>query len=127
MVMASSSTVVDGRPAERDAGLAVLQLRAEEQDVLVVVGEADLSTAQRLYDELVQSLPAPPRTAVVELGALGFCDLRGLDALRAAAAAARTAGVCLTFRGQSAQLSWLQRTCPAPAPASGAVPRPAPL
>ena len=115
-----TATVVAGCPADQDAGLAVLPRRAEDEDVLVVVGEADLSTAQLLYDELVQSLPAPPRTAVVELGALGFCDLRGLDALRAAAAAARTAGVCLTSRSRAERPH--PRRCPAPQP--GHVARP---
>ena len=48
---------------------------------------------------------------VVELGALMLCGLSGLDALRVAHAA-EAAGVALTFRGQSAQLQWMQRTGP---------------
>lgn len=96
-----------------DLGLAVFALQAAEQDVLVVVGEADIATAQHLYDEAVQALPTPPRAVVVELGALTFCDVAGVDALRDIARAAEVAGVALAFRGQSEQLQWLQRTLPA--------------
>lgn len=90
----------------------MLTLRAAEQDVVVVVGEADLATAPLLHDRLVQALAGRRRPVVVELGALTFCDLCGLDALRAAAGTAEAAGTHLTFRGRSAQLRWLQRTFP---------------
>ena len=96
-----------------DFGLAVFALQAAEQDVLVVVGEADIATAQHLYDEVVQVLPTSPRPVVVELGALTFCGVAGVDALRDIARAAEVAGVALAFRGQSRQLQWLQRTVPA--------------
>ena len=96
-----------------DLGLAVFALQAAEQDVLVVVGEADIATAQHLYDQVVQLLPTPPRAVLVELGALTFCDSAGVDALRDIARAAEVAGVILVFRGQSEQLQWLQRTVPA--------------
>ena len=94
--------------------LEVFALRAAEQDVLVVVGEADTATATSLYDQLVRALPTPPRPVVVELGALTFCGLSGLDALRDVERCADAAGVPLSFRGQSAQLQWLQRFAPAP-------------
>ena len=90
-------------------GLEVVVLRAAEQDVLVVVGEADTATAALLYEQLLRALPAPPRPVVVELGALVFCGLSGLDALRDVERSAVAAGVPLSFRGQSAQLLWLQR------------------
>lgn len=91
-------------------GLSVLVLRAAEQDVLVVLGEADVATAQQLIDQVLEALPTPPRPVIVDLGALTFCDLIGLDALRDVARAAETAGVALAFRNHRPQLRWLQRT-----------------
>ena len=94
------------------AGLMVMALRAAEQHVLVVLGEADLLTAPQLRTELIDMLAEHPPSVLVELGALEFCDLAGLDALHDAARAAQDAGVALTFRGMSAQLSWLHHTFP---------------
>ena len=102
-----------------DPGIAVLALRAAEQDVLVVLGEADIATAQLLFDQLLQALPAPPRPVTVELGPLTFCDVSGSDALRDVARAAEVAGVALTFRGQSTPLQWLQRNLPQSAARAG--------
>lgn len=107
----SATPLSTGSPQDEQA-LAVLTLRAAEQDVLVVVGEADMSTAPALHDRLVQLLAGQRRPVVVELGALVFCDLDGLAALRGAARVAEAAGCTLTFRGQSAQLRWLERTFP---------------
>ena len=113
MTNQSSAARADSVRDVPDPGLAVLALQAAEQDVLVVVGEADIATAQHLYDQVVQLLPTPPRAVLVELGALTFCDSAGVDALRDIARAAEVAGVVLVFRGQSEQLQWLQRTVPA--------------
>lgn len=99
----------------------MIPLRNAEQDVLVVVGDADMATATWLHDQLIQALPCPPRPVLVELGALLFCDLHGLDALHRAATAAHDAGVHLSFRGMSSQLSWLHHTFP-PAAAGPAAP-----
>ena len=92
--------------------LLVMPLRAAEQHVLVVVGEADLLTAGELRTQLITMIRSEPPSVLVELGALDFCDLQGLDALHDAARAAHEAGVDLTFRGMSAQLSWLHHTFP---------------
>ena len=89
---------------------AVLVLRAAEQDVLVLLGEADMATSELLVEQVVRALPAPPRPVVVELSALTFCDLSGLDALHELAGAAADAEVPLTFRGASPELQWLHRT-----------------
>ena len=94
------------------SGLTVTALRAAQQHVLVVVGEADLHTAGQLRAQLIEMLPTPPRPVLVHLGALEFCDLAGLDALHDAARAAHDAGTALTFRGMSPRLSWLHRTFP---------------
>ncbi len=79
---------------------------------MVVVGEADLNTAGQLGARLIDALGAEPTSLVVELGALDFCDLSGLDALHDAARTASEAGVSLTFRGMSPQLAWLHATFP---------------
>ena len=118
-------TAADRRPS----ALMVTALRAAEQHVLVVVGEADLHTAAQLRTQLIDMLPVQPPSVLVDLGALEFCDLPGLDALHDAARAAHDAGVALTFRGMSAQLTWLHRTfpprSPVPPPSAAGLARPA--
>lgn len=108
----STGTVVAASPARQDRSseLVVMPLRAAEQHVLVVVGEADLHTAGQLRMQLIDMLQEQPPSVLVELGALEFCDLAGLDALHDAARAARDAGIVLTFRGMSVQLAWLHHT-----------------
>ena len=89
-----------------------MRLRAAEQHVLVVVGQADLATADQLRDDLTDALTGQPLSLMVDLAGLDFCDLSGLDALHDAAQQAHAAGVQLTFRGMSTQLAWLHRTFP---------------
>ena len=110
------STSTAPTAAGRPSGLMVMALRAAEQHVLVVVGEADLHTAGQLRDHLIDALGAQPPSVRVELAGLEFCDLAGLDALHDAARAAHAAGIALTFRGMSPQLSWLHRTFPPRSP-----------
>lgn len=92
--------------------LMVMALTAPEEHVLVVVGEADISTADHLRDQIVAALAARPAAVRVQLDGLDFCDSRGLAALHDAARAADAAGVPMTFHGASPQLAWLQRTFP---------------
>lgn len=106
---------VDRGPPSGGAWLLVMPMRAAGRHVLVVVGEADSSTADQLRAELVAALAARPPSVLVELSGLDFCDLAGLDALHDCARAAADAGVTLAFRGMSPQLAWLHRTFP-PAP-----------
>ena len=89
-----------------------MRLRAAQQHVLVVVGQADLATAEQLRDDLTDALAGQPPCLLVDLAGLDFCDLSGLDALHDAAQQAHAAGVQLTFRGMSTQLAWLHRTFP---------------
>lgn len=89
-----------------------MRLRTAEQRVLVVLGDADLATADQLRDQLTGALTGQPPSLLVELAGLDFCDLSGLDALHDAARQAHAAGIQLTFRGMSAQLGWLHRTFP---------------
>ena len=109
-------------PTGLPSALMVMTLRAAEQHVLVVVGEADLHTADQLRAQIIGSLPEPPLSVLVELAGLDFCDLLGLDALHDAARAARAAGVALTFRGMSRQLSWLDHAFPRHSAATSAAP-----
>ena len=105
-----------GPPPGRSSRLVVLPLRAAEQHVLVVVGEADLHTAAHLRRQIVSLLPVEPPSLVIELGALHFCDLAGLDALRDGVRAAEDLGVATSLRGMSPQLTWLHHTFPARTP-----------
>ena len=103
---------VPGSQRQPVPGLLVMRLRAAEQHVLIVVGQADLATAEQLRDDLTDALTGQPPCLLVDLAGLDFCDLSGLDALHDAARQAHAAGVQLTFRGMSAQLAWLHRTFP---------------
>ena len=104
---------VHSPPSTWSSRLAVMPLRAAEQHVLVVVGEADLHTAAQLRRQIVELLPVEPPTLVIELGALHFCDLAGLDALRDGVRVASDAGVAVSLRGMSPQLAWLHHSFPA--------------
>lgn len=107
--------------ADRGAWLLVMPMREHGQHVLVVVGEADVSTADQLHTELLEALAAQPPSVLVELSGLDFCDLAGLDALQGAAQAAADAGVRLAFQGMSPQLAWMYGAFP---PATTLVPAP---
>ena len=94
-----------------------LVLRAAERHVLVLVGDADLSTAVHLRQHVLNALAGRPPALLVDLSALDSCDRAGLDALHDGARLARAAGVPLSFRGTSPHLARLQATAPhAPAP-----------
>jgi anti-anti-sigma regulatory factor len=103
-------------PSDPD-GDETLQLRVfpfpdGSQVVLVVTGEADISNARALRDQLIEASVSGSPPLVVDLVDLQFCDLNGLDAMREAAAIAETAGVGMTFRGMSRRLRWLDGTFP---------------
>lgn len=99
------------------AELGVLPMRTAEQLVLVVLGEADLHTAGQLRRRLLTALAGAPPAVVIELGALEFCDLNGLDALHDAAQIAHHSGIAVTFRGMSPLLALMHRTWPPAGPA----------
>ena len=100
-----------------DELLTVFVLHAAEGHVLTVVGEADLHTAPRLRRELIAALVLAPPSVLVELGALEFCDLQGLDALHDVAQVARDLDVAITFRGMSRLLTMMDREFPPADPA----------
>jgi hypothetical protein len=103
-------------PADPDGDetlrLRVFPFPAGSQVVLVVTGEADISNARALRDQLIEASVSGSPPLVVDLVDLEFCDLNGLDAMREAAAIAETAGVGMTFRGMSRRLRWLDGTFP---------------
>jgi hypothetical protein len=99
----------DGDETQR---LRVFPFPPGPQVVLVVTGEADISNARTLRDQLIEASVSGSPPLVVDLVDLEFCDLNGLDAMREAAAIAETAGVGMTFRGMSRRLRWLDGTFP---------------
>jgi anti-anti-sigma factor len=75
--------------------------------VLAVAGEADWVTADHLRDQLTQALACGPRSVILDLTGLEFCNLRGLGALHDFCDVAEQASVDVTFRGMPRQLTWL--------------------
>ena len=87
--------------------LSVSAVSSGPRLVVAVVGEADWNTADRLRDQLTQALAYGPRSVILDLADLEFCNLRGLRVLMDFCAVARKASVDVTIRGMSRQLSWL--------------------
>ncbi len=85
---------------------------------LLVLGDADIATADQLRQALLEAVAGHPEAVIVDVAGLEFCDLFGLDALHAGLNAAQTAGVVMTLRGMSGQLRWLHRTFPRQRPPS---------
>ena len=82
--------------------------------LLVVTGEADLSTAQALREDLGAALTRRPCSVALEISGLTYCDLAGLDALNDFCAEASVAGVPPVVQGMSPRLAWMQAMFPAP-------------
>ena len=80
--------------------------------LLEVSGEADLSTAPELRDELAAALSRCPRSVALEVSHLTYCDLAGLDALNDFCAEASRAGVPPVVRGMSPRLAWMNARFP---------------
>jgi anti-anti-sigma regulatory factor len=99
-------------PDDDPKQLRVFPISAGPQTVMVVTGEADISNARALRDQLIEASVSGSPPLVVDVVDLEFCDLFGLDAMREAAAIAETAGVGMTFRGMSRRLRWLDGTFP---------------
>lgn len=114
-MIASSAFGSESRPAAvaiRELPLRVVPLPGGPELVVLVAGEADLSTYQSLRDQLVSASAGGPTAVIVDVSGLVFCDLNGLDALLDAACISSGAGVPMTFQGMSPRLSWLYRTFP---------------
>ena len=102
--------------------MVLIPMRSEREHVLVVVGEADMQTAPAPRATIIGMLKARPPVLLVELAALDFCDLYGLDALHDATRTAAAIGVSLTLHGMSPQLTWLLAAYPAAGPMESPVP-----
>lgn len=87
--------------------LSISPCSAGPRLVVVIGGEADWVTADRLRAGMDAALAYGPRSAVLDLTDLTFCDLQGLRALLAAVATAEQAGVGVTLHGMSRQLTRL--------------------
>lgn len=98
--------------APRELRLRVVPLPGGPELVVLVAGEADLSTYELLRDQLVSVSAGGPTAVIVDVSGLSFCDLSGLDALLEAACISSGAGVPMTFQGMSPRLSWLFATFP---------------
>lgn len=77
--------------------------------IVVLSGDADCVTAPRLRQELTAALAYGPRSMVLDLTDVEFCNLDGLRALLGAVETAQAAGVDVAMRGMSRQLSRLHR------------------
>lgn len=75
--------------------------------VIVVTGDADLSTSAQLRDQLGAAVSQAPEQLVVDVSDVSFVDLSGLDVLYDAARAALGLGVTVTVRGLSPLLWWM--------------------
>lgn len=113
--------------ARQSCSLTVSSSASGRYMSIAVAGEADWSTADLLEQQLVAALTPEVVSLALELGELTFCNLRGLGALHEAVEAARKAGIDVTVRGMSRQLSRLHAAFPdrlapldAPAPRFGA-------
>lgn len=119
---ASRLSIAHAHPAasaDPPAVLLVCPIAGGAETVVALVGEADISTAGQLRDQFAEMLATRPRSLLVDVSSLDFCDLSGLDALGEAASAATAAGLGMTLQGCSPQLSWLLDTF---APRSGVRP-----
>ena len=112
------------------AGLSVSPCSAGPALVVVIGGEADWTTADQLREGLAAALAYGPRSLVLDLADLNFCNLQGLRALLAAVEVAERAGVDVTLHGMPPQLRWLYdrfragrgtngRQCPSGLPGAG--------
>jgi anti-sigma B factor antagonist len=66
--------------------------------VITVVGEIDLTTASLVRDALARCLHDLSRTVEVDLTAVGFCDVSGLNVFLAASEATARTGAVLSLR-----------------------------
>jgi anti-anti-sigma factor len=75
--------------------------------VIVLTGDADLSTSAQLRDQLGAAVSQAPEQLVVDVSDVAFLDLSGLDVLYEVALAALALGGTVSVRGLSPLLWWL--------------------
>ena len=89
------------------AGLSVSPCSAGPRLVVAIDGEADWMTADQLREGLAAALAYGPRSIVLDLTDLTFCNLQGMRVLVASVETAERAGVDVILHGMSRQLRWL--------------------
>lgn len=99
-------------PQPGRAGLVVMPFPDGRRTVVVVAGDADLSTALSLHDQVIGSLGYGARSLLLDLSDLDVCDLHGVDALSAAMRQAEARGITVSLRGQSPRLVELLQAHP---------------
>jgi anti-anti-sigma factor len=110
VAFATVRAVEQGRPTAAQA--FDVEVREERAQVLVrVVGELDLVTAPVLDRHLAGAASRERPRVVVDLSGVTFLDVRGINSLVTAEAAARTAGSALVLRGADEQVHRLLEVC----------------
>lgn len=75
--------------------------------VVAVAGAADWVTADQLRDQLTQAVAYGPRSVILDLADLEYCNLRGLAALNDFCDVAQRASIDVSVRGMRRQIVWL--------------------
>ena len=105
--MAIDLLPVSGPPP---GSLSVSPLSVGPSLVVVVAGDADWGTANQLRDELTAALSYGPKSLILDLADLTFCNMEGLRALIEVVEVAQRGGADVAWRGMSELLSDLHRT-----------------
>jgi len=87
------------------AELRVSVTRSEDETVIAVAGQLDLSTAEALSDAVSAELRDAPGRIVLDFGGLTFCDSLGLGTLVVLQRSAQAQRRYLTVRNPSAFFS----------------------
>jgi anti-sigma B factor antagonist len=83
------------------ADLRVSVAHDDEETVVTVSGELDMSTAAQLTDTVNEELREAPGRIVLDLAGLSFCDSLGLGALVVLSRTARVQQIYLLLRNPS--------------------------
>lgn len=102
-------TTAPSRAPAPPGRLLALVVPQRQHVTVLVAGELDCETAPLLREGLTRSLFYRPGRLVVDATDVGFCDLRGLDALVDGIEAVERSGARVTVE-PSAQLVWLLTT-----------------
>jgi anti-anti-sigma factor len=81
-----------------DRGLRIGVSRTEDETVLLIAGEVDLSTTDQLAEAVRAELRDPPTRLVLDLARMTFCDSIGLGTLIVLSRAARNQNTFLQLR-----------------------------
>ncbi|MFJ8913049.1 STAS domain-containing protein [Amycolatopsis sp. NPDC102389] len=88
---------IDSEAGQAAPLIVVETARSEEAITVEVAGDIDVSTSPRLRTELFDLLADGPRTAVIDMTGVGFCDSSGLSVLVQLNRHCQEAGIDLSF------------------------------